>query len=438
MSAEPIPSMGPVPDAAGERPAEPSPEPEIPADLAEIFAAEAHDHLQAISAAVDRVCEGHDAAPHLRELRRSLHTLKGAAGMVGFRSVSHLAHHMEDLLDEWHDQQSPPEAGAAHLLRRSADLLADLVDGGRSAAVAARLAEVEEAYELRRPPTGVPAGKAPSDSAASVAADAGQVSLGAAPAAAPAAPDLDPTAASSAGRGRALRVPIARLDDAVRELGELIVIDSGLEQHVGRLRAQVDEMTLAVARIGRLAARLENEYQVLTLGGNLARRFGTQAPVGLPAESKARPEFDELELESLHRLPPDFAGTEGDLERRRHHRQTACRGVGRLRRRPGAPRERHHGSPAPPPRPAAGSLVHAGPAPGTHRARDGRPAGQAGGPAARGLRAARRRRSRGCARRLAVAPAAQRRGPRDRGAGGSSSRRQARHGARQRGRQPAG
>lgn len=280
MSAEPIPSLGPVGDVAGE-PARQSPEPEIPADLAEIFAAEAHDHLQTIAAAVDRVCTGEDAVAHLSALRRSVHTLKGAAGMVGFRSVSHLAHRMEDLLDEWHDRQAPPDPDAAHLLRRSADLLADLVDGGRGTDVASRLAEVDAAYQRRPRAAEPPATAAPPEVASPVAT--------------PVAPEPEPAAAT--GRGRALRVPIARLDDAVRELGELIVIDSSLDQHVGRLRSQVDEMSLAVERIGRLAARLENEYEVLTLGGNLARRFGVPAAPGAPLDPNARPEFDELELD---------------------------------------------------------------------------------------------------------------------------------------------
>lgn len=280
MSAEPIPSMGPAGDADGRR-APLSPEPEIPADLAEIFAAEAHDHLQAISLAVDRVCDGNDAVAHLGGLRRSVHTLKGAAGMVGFRSVSQLAHRMEDLLDQWHDRQAPPGPEAAHLLRRSADLLADLVDGGRGADVASRLVDIDAAYQRWQPAT----------SGAAVTPGSG------ASAGAPAAAETEPPEASSAARGRALRVPIARLDDAVRELGELIVIDSSLDQHLGQLRSQVDEMSLAVERIGRIAARLESEYEVLTLGGNLARRFGVPSHAGASVDPGARTEFDELELD---------------------------------------------------------------------------------------------------------------------------------------------
>ena len=40
-------------------------------------------------------------------MRRSIHTFKGAAGVVGFRSASQLAHRMEDLLEELYEGSRP-------------------------------------------------------------------------------------------------------------------------------------------------------------------------------------------------------------------------------------------------------------------------------------------------------------------------------------------
>ncbi|MDQ3259031.1 MAG: Hpt domain-containing protein, partial [Acidobacteriota bacterium] len=75
----------------------------IDPEMLEVFAEEAEDHLRTMSvglAALDRNLADRAA---LQEVRRSTHTLKGAAGVVGFRTLAQLAHRMEDLLDRLFD-----------------------------------------------------------------------------------------------------------------------------------------------------------------------------------------------------------------------------------------------------------------------------------------------------------------------------------------------
>src|SRR5262249_15666359 len=53
----------------------------------------------------------------VQELRRAVHTLKGAAGVVGYKGASKLAHRAEDLLDRLYE-------GTAALTAREARVLA--------------------------------------------------------------------------------------------------------------------------------------------------------------------------------------------------------------------------------------------------------------------------------------------------------------------------
>lgn len=89
---------------------------QIDPDMLEVFMLEAEDHLRVITNALTTL----EAAPEnyeaLGEIRRSTHTLKGAAGVVGLRTLSHVAHRMEDALDRLFDGNLRPSADLTSLL----------------------------------------------------------------------------------------------------------------------------------------------------------------------------------------------------------------------------------------------------------------------------------------------------------------------------------
>src|SRR5262245_40010448 len=80
---------------------------EVSSELIDGFFLEAEEHLNVVG----RLLPGLSHAPaehdHVQQVRRSIHTFKGAAGVVGFRSASRLAHCMEDLLDELYEGSRP-------------------------------------------------------------------------------------------------------------------------------------------------------------------------------------------------------------------------------------------------------------------------------------------------------------------------------------------
>ena len=63
-----------------------------PAKYAELFATESRDHLTAMEHALLELEGDPSAAGALDELFRSVHTIKGMSGVMGYDTVTALAH----------------------------------------------------------------------------------------------------------------------------------------------------------------------------------------------------------------------------------------------------------------------------------------------------------------------------------------------------------
>ncbi|MEM9825491.1 MAG: Hpt domain-containing protein, partial [Planctomycetota bacterium] len=95
-------------------------------ELQEIFGEEAEEHLRTIYDGLDRLRVDGDDREALGNVRRASHTLKGAAGAVGVRAVTRLAHRMEDLLDILFDEQKTVTSEITILLLSTADRMQEL------------------------------------------------------------------------------------------------------------------------------------------------------------------------------------------------------------------------------------------------------------------------------------------------------------------------
>src|SRR5262249_21990322 len=98
-------------------------------ELLEVFQLEAAEHLNTICATLPLLEKQPDSKEYIQEVRRSAHTLKGAAAMVGFRSVTHLAPRMEDVLDLVYEGSLAPSPEILQLLFAATDALEDLASG---------------------------------------------------------------------------------------------------------------------------------------------------------------------------------------------------------------------------------------------------------------------------------------------------------------------
>jgi chemosensory pili system protein ChpA (sensor histidine kinase/response regulator) len=108
-------------------------------------------------------------------------------------------------------------------------------------------------------------------------------------------------------------VPLARLEELVRLVSELVVHRGTFEQHFGDLTREVGELDLSVERLRRLAGRLETEYEVAALsGGRSALRWAAAGGGALPATEA----FDPLELDrytEFHLLSRELTETGADI-----------------------------------------------------------------------------------------------------------------------------
>jgi len=309
----------------------PTPEPDEPIDatdaidpeLAEVFGAEAQEHLEAIARLTAMLSPDGTERESLQELRRAVHTLKGAAGVVGYMTVSRLAHRMEDLLDALYDQDASPTADHVQLLTASSDALSDLLTGPASQAEA-RAQTVRQLFE-RFNQIGVPA------AVAATPPELVNQELAAPPAAserpfAEPVPETAPRAAFPERRRGAdrrsedrrdgdqvLRVPLGRVNELVRFMTELVINRSTFEQHYAALAGQVEELKLSTARLRRVAQKLESDYEARALGGNLILRTGDRRSATSSASAEG---FDELEFDrytDFHLLTRELAETASDI-----------------------------------------------------------------------------------------------------------------------------
>ena len=96
---------------------------EVSSELLDGFLLEAEDHLNTVGRLLPGLSNTPAEQDNVQQVRRSIHTFKGAAGVVGFRSASQLAHRMEDLLEELYEGSRPLTAPIKDLLLATFDAL---------------------------------------------------------------------------------------------------------------------------------------------------------------------------------------------------------------------------------------------------------------------------------------------------------------------------
>ena len=277
-------------------------------EAAEIFRLEAEEHLQTISMRVAALEKSPEDRDLIQGIRRATHTLKGAAGMMGFRTIADLCHVSEDLFDSVMEGNTSISPAVLSIILDTAEALDVLINGGEaeranaeSMAQALRtryvalLGEVssvseeeldadEEAILESSPVTGVLAGTLPAE-----------------------------THAQAASRGDlSVRVRLQKLDELVNLFGELLVNRNVLEERIERLVRLVADVGISSTRLRDVGQKLETRFEAATLPSGRALQVvpgnGNQNTVytldgyrgGSPrdlAGASHLAEFDELEMD---------------------------------------------------------------------------------------------------------------------------------------------
>ena len=319
--------LGPEPLSFGNEGLEDAPADEdIDPEMLEIFRLEAEEHLRTVSASLVVLDRTPGDRPTLKDIRRSAHTLKGAAAVVGFQSVTKLAHRMEDLLDALYDNERPATPALTSLLLAATEQLEQLVGGTPPSELAAFARDRPTAVRLdpadrpgrrrrrsdrrrrsRRRGDVRDAGAAvigprrdgrcrgrghgrrgrgrgghvaaePQTAVARIAAAARSVGVDldadadaeaeeaeAIPASSAANDAAMADAAAAAGARQFVRVPLAKLDSVSKLMGELVISRTALEQRVAQLEQQIVELHHSTGRLRRASGQIESEYETTAL-----------------------------------------------------------------------------------------------------------------------------------------------------------------------------
>jgi CheY-like chemotaxis protein len=114
---------------------------EIDEETLEIFRSEADELLVSITHSIEILARSPNDQNALWDIRRSSHTFKGAAGIVGLNDASAIAHRMEDLLDTIVESRLAADPSMVAFLSASAERLSDIVASKETA-----LADLDELY----------------------------------------------------------------------------------------------------------------------------------------------------------------------------------------------------------------------------------------------------------------------------------------------------
>jgi len=293
-------------------------------DLHDIFMAECEEHLQVIGKALINLEQLVEAPTpvsgpvlqHLSDMRRAVHTLKGAAGMTGFDKLSGFAHACEDLLDFFFEPDRVVAGQDIALLARAIDLIESMAlqpqqsgdsdTSGIMTAIAERLKQ--EGLQDGQPEETVDELAVLFDGEEEPTEEVAEQSVEAAadsPEEVPGKPAVDRRKNRDADDARGIdaatiRVRLERLDELVSLESELIVARSAMDQRLSEMLGGVRELNLAKEKLRKISQELESGFEVESLYG--FGQGGAAATGGSEAAATEFTDFDPIELDRYSRL----------------------------------------------------------------------------------------------------------------------------------------
>jgi chemotaxis protein histidine kinase CheA/ActR/RegA family two-component response regulator len=274
-------------------------------EATEIFKLEAEEHLQTISMHVAALEHAPTNLEPIQGVRRATHTLKGAAGMMGFRAIADLCHVSEDMLDGIMEGTVSISPTVLSLILDTAEALDLLINGKGTPA------ENDHAVEVLRVRYRELLGEQASLANIQIDEMEDEHEEVSAKAIGGAGNDARPVTTSLPGTAPtdlSVRVSLSKLDELVNLFGELLVNRTILEERLQRLNRLVADTGVSSARLRDVGTRLESRFEAATLPNGRSVQVmpgeGTQTlpPINAPARNgRSEPdylaEFDELELD---------------------------------------------------------------------------------------------------------------------------------------------
>ncbi|MGE0086382.1 MAG: Hpt domain-containing protein [Desulfococcaceae bacterium] len=273
--------------------------PEVMPELLESFYEESKEHLEELDSSLNSL-ESRITAPvpmspavkeTIRKIRRAVHTLKGAAAVIGLPNISAWGHIMEDFLDWLYEGTQDIRPETVSLLMESADLLARIVaipqDPQKSKVLSlqARYKEIMKTGDGKAAPS--TESSAPADEHPEVQEP----------------PETDDRGADIFSRQtQTLRVGTEKVDELVNLIGELMIAAGAFDQQMSIFAEAIHELERSRERVREIARNMELEYEVRALGGLTSRPVHSRRSGTAGTDEPEFGDFDSLELDRYSEL----------------------------------------------------------------------------------------------------------------------------------------
>lgn len=280
-------------------------------ELFAIFQAECEEHLQVINSTLN-VLEGSvvdvttftpELLDTVSQMRRSVHTLKGAAGMTGFDYLSSCAHSLEDLLDWLHDDSDEINPDDVLVIADGIDIIERLSEDttGQDRASADIYSEKIETY-LNTRVSGPDDTSSEATTIQPAITDSFQQPEISTPVeshqVATTQPETDTALPGTAGN---VRVKLDDLDELAGIEGELVVARGSIEKLLEQMNQSLVDLNSTREALNRKTQELEVGFEAQSLYG-----FGPAPIPGSPTimeePASTLSEFDPIELDRYSQL----------------------------------------------------------------------------------------------------------------------------------------
>ncbi len=233
------------------------------------FHIEAVDHLGQIETAVLELEQDVSNQDAIDSMFRSFHTIKGVAGFLNLVPVNRLAHEIESLMDLVRNDQLPVFTGVVDLVLDAKDTIAQLIE------------QISDALSNGTLPTeAIPvsplmlrarwAMEGPEAYAAKTgtSTNANQTAGSTAKPDSPNSPESGPATASrkkKATENAAIRVNTTKLDNLMDTVGELVIVQSQLQETTQRHANDANALQRNMAQLSRITKELQHTSMSLRM-----------------------------------------------------------------------------------------------------------------------------------------------------------------------------
>jgi two-component system, chemotaxis family, sensor kinase CheA len=206
---------------------------------------------------------------------RAAHSIKGTGGALGFTEVAGFTHHVETVLDQMRQRQLSTTSERIELLLQATDALSSLIDSAKGdCAPPDNLDELVES--LRRQIT--PAGSATvilEETNESLILFDDEPSAPLPTVAAAPATSGEPARAKAANQAESIRVSVAKVEELINLVGELVIANSMVQQAYATEEGDAQSLQEAIAAMDLTTRQLQEQVMAVRLMpiANVFRRF---------------------------------------------------------------------------------------------------------------------------------------------------------------------